>query len=65
MGGGDTPKPTPIPLPPQLPNINAEGYSRFAATRRMAGLQGTIATGGQGLTSPAYTTRTGKSLIGE
>lgn len=61
MGGG--PKPTPIPTPPQLPNIDAKGFAQFAASRRLAGLQGTILTGGQGLVKPPSTTN--KTLIGE
>lgn len=62
MGGAPAPpRPTPIPTPPQLPNINARGFQDFAAARTNAGFAGTIMTGG--LASGGSTSR--KSLLGD
>ena len=61
--GGSTPSPTPIPTPPQLPNITTKGYADMAAAARLSGMAGTIATGGGGVTQKASTTK--KALTGQ
>jgi hypothetical protein len=61
---GSTPaQPTPIPTPSSLPNITSAGYGEMAAAARLAGMAGTIATGGGGVTGKASTAK--KALTGQ
>jgi hypothetical protein len=61
--------PTPAPPPPAPTPVDAAVVSGVNEQRKRAagsaGYAGTIATGGQGLTTPAFTTQNfGKSLLG-
>jgi len=71
-GGGGAAFPAPAPLPPApepVPQMADESVKRARDEQKkraaaMAGYASTIATGGQGVLSPASTTAGGKTVLG-